>query len=270
MNFLIHIANASGVESYHALAPIGNFVQQDVSVTNLTAYLNGMFKLGIAIAGALAVIMIIWGGIQYMSTDSINGQSEGKKKITAAITGLIVALGSYMLLNTISPDLLATNLNLQPVSVQGIPALAPGQPGYPYQQGTQNYGLNYYGDPYANTSTGGAFYDGSQPRLDTDGGSVYAYLDPTHSDQTSLGGLNAATDPYVVVNDPSQLGQYFLVTNQTTGQSVVAIGGDIGHGFGEVSAATAQAIGMWSPAQGDSLPEHHITITPWSGPPPGK
>jgi hypothetical protein len=147
--------------------------------------------------------------------------------------------------------------------------LHPGEGGYPYtpQNNPQQYGLNYYGDPNKNCSSGsGNSYDGSNPRLDTDGGDVYSYIDPrNHHSKTAYGhGLDASRDPYVVVDDPSQLGQLFLVTDQNTGRSIVAIGGDTGHGFGEISPATAQGLGMWEPSRGDDLPRHHITITPYN------
>lgn len=147
------VVNAQAVPKYTTLAPIGKFVDTTVDTNNLTGYLNSMFKLGIALAGALAVIMIIIGGIQYMSTDAIGAKSEGRKRITAAVTGLIVALGSYMILNTLNPDLLKTSLSLNNVE---IGALMPGYPGYPYNPGDPNYGtvVGPDGQPYAGTHGG--------------------------------------------------------------------------------------------------------------------
>jgi lipoprotein-anchoring transpeptidase ErfK/SrfK len=65
--------------------------------------------------------MIVVGGIQYMGDESIFGKTEGKKKIWAAILGLLIALGSYALLKTINPDLLGgKGLNVQQVSAEII------------------------------------------------------------------------------------------------------------------------------------------------------
>ena len=50
--------------------------------------------------------MIVIGGIQYMGDESVFGKTEAKNRIFSAILGLIIALGSYVLLNTINPDLL--------------------------------------------------------------------------------------------------------------------------------------------------------------------
>lgn len=73
-------------------------------------FFNGLFTFGIAIAGFLAVIMIAYGGIQYMSTDAVSGKGEGREKITYAIMGLLLVLFAYILLNTINPDILKFDL----------------------------------------------------------------------------------------------------------------------------------------------------------------
>ena len=117
------MADAQG-SSYTPLAPIksGNveYVGNSVNTNDLTLYLNNMFKLGIAIAVALAVVMIIIGGVEYMSTDVVGKKEDGQGRINAALLGLVVALGSYMLLNTLDPDLLKANLNLQGLSTRNV------------------------------------------------------------------------------------------------------------------------------------------------------
>lgn len=64
-----------------------------------------VYKLGITIAIALAIVMISFGGIRLATTDSIGGTEEGRKMINAALAGLFLALFSYVLLNTINPAL---------------------------------------------------------------------------------------------------------------------------------------------------------------------
>ena len=88
---------------YTLLAPIGNLT---TAPDNLGDYFNTIFTLAIGLCGVLAVIMIVIGGVQYMGDESIFGKTEAKSRITSAILGLLIALGSYALLNTINPDLL--------------------------------------------------------------------------------------------------------------------------------------------------------------------
>jgi hypothetical protein len=76
-------------------------------------YVNGIVKLLIGSAGVLAVIVIIIGGLQYMTTDAISGKEEGKEKIWRAVLGLIMAMASWLILFTINPELISTSLNVQ-------------------------------------------------------------------------------------------------------------------------------------------------------------
>lgn len=71
----------------------------------LADFLVNVFNFGIAAAVVLALIMIIWGGIIYTTTDSWNGKEDGKSKIQDALYGLGLVLVSYLILYTINPCL---------------------------------------------------------------------------------------------------------------------------------------------------------------------
>ncbi len=75
------------------------------TVDNLGNFLGSLFKFGIALAVALAVIMCIWGGIEYMTTDSWQKKSDGERKIKDSLSGLALALSSYFILYIINPNL---------------------------------------------------------------------------------------------------------------------------------------------------------------------
>ena len=113
---------SEGEESsgYKLLAPIGglSFVSYDPDSTEFVGgYLNKIFLLSIGIISVLAVVMLIIAGIQYMGQDSIFGKSEAKNQMTNAILGLLIAVGSFAILNTISPNLIGTELKIREVSV---------------------------------------------------------------------------------------------------------------------------------------------------------
>ena len=80
--------------------------------TNLGTYANALVKILIGIAAVLAIIMIMIGGLQYMSTDAISGKTEGKERITQALFGLGLAIASWLILTTISPTLLKVDLTV--------------------------------------------------------------------------------------------------------------------------------------------------------------
>jgi len=77
--------------------------EENVDISN---YFQNIFNLLIGIAAVLAVVMIIVGGIQYMSTDAVSGKSEGRDRITKAVYGLILAIASWLILFTINPAIL--------------------------------------------------------------------------------------------------------------------------------------------------------------------
>lgn len=96
---------------------------------SLTSYIPNLVKLIIQIAGVLAVVMIVLGGVQYLSTDAIGGKSEGKQKIENAIYGLLLAIGAYVILNTINPGTLQLQLIINPITGSSTPPTATSTPG---------------------------------------------------------------------------------------------------------------------------------------------
>jgi len=77
-------------------------------------YLNIVIKFFIGMAAVLSMIMIVMGGIEYMTSDLVSSKESGKSKITNAVLGLLLALGSYAILNTLNPKLLEVCLNNLP------------------------------------------------------------------------------------------------------------------------------------------------------------
>jgi len=82
-------------------------------------YIKNIYQIGIGIAGALAVLMIVIGGIKYIgSAANPSLKGDAKSQIWAAIGGLILALMSYIILNTINPKLVDFDLGLKKVDIK--------------------------------------------------------------------------------------------------------------------------------------------------------
>lgn len=108
--------NKGSDDTYNLLAPIPG-LEEAANTNDIGKYFNTIFLIAIGLCGALAVIMIVIGGIQYMGDESIFGKTEAKSRIKMAILGLIIALAAYALLNTINPDLLGGGgLNIKQVT----------------------------------------------------------------------------------------------------------------------------------------------------------
>ena len=74
-------------------------------------YLNVMLRIFIGLCAVLAMIMIVMGGLEYMTSELISSKESGKQKITGAVLGLLLALGSWALLYTINPKLINSDLS---------------------------------------------------------------------------------------------------------------------------------------------------------------
>ena len=112
---------------YVPLAPLPNITDTGKTTTSLPTYLTGIYRLGIGAAGVLAVLMLVWGGFQYMTTEAVSGKSESKGVIMNVVWGLATVLASYLLLYTINPRLVDIGLaigKLNPVTKTRIPSAA--------------------------------------------------------------------------------------------------------------------------------------------------
>ncbi len=121
LSFLPAVALAAPA-TYDLLAPVGTLP----GTVTLTQYVQGIFQTLIGITGVLAVIMIVICGIRLMGSGSAGGKSEAKKCITNAILGILLAVGSWLLLNTINPLLLKNDATLSVApAVVGAPTPPP-------------------------------------------------------------------------------------------------------------------------------------------------
>lgn len=82
------------------------FGTEITKTASLGKFLSQAFNYGIAIAGVLAVVMIVWGGVEIMLSESVFSKDEGKKKIKNALIGLFLALFSWLILYIINPEIL--------------------------------------------------------------------------------------------------------------------------------------------------------------------
>jgi len=90
---------------YQPLEPTA-FPDTITRTTTLGNFLAQVFQMGLAIAAALAVVMIVWGGVEIMLSETPFGKTNGKEKIWNAIWGLLLALVSWLILFIINPQIL--------------------------------------------------------------------------------------------------------------------------------------------------------------------
>lgn len=118
---------------YTPLAPIPELTDNN-GQTDVNAFIPGAIRLIIGIASGLAVLFIIIGGIKYMSSDAWSKKDEGKKTIQNALGGLLLAIGSYVLLNTVNPELLDFDITIEGQEGGGEITAPDGLAGIPGQR----------------------------------------------------------------------------------------------------------------------------------------
>lgn len=80
--------------------------------TLIGEYISAIYKYAIGIVGILAAVVLMIGGVIWLTAGGNQTRiSEAKAWIGASLTGLIIALSSYMILATINPDL----VNFKPI-----------------------------------------------------------------------------------------------------------------------------------------------------------
>lgn len=110
---LLTFATSHLIEAYVPLVGIPGVTD----ARDFKGFLEGAFKIGLAIAATLAVVMITIGGFQYMTTDSVYNKTEGKDKIQNAIVGLLIALLIWLILFTINPNLLKFDIKMGGIDI---------------------------------------------------------------------------------------------------------------------------------------------------------
>lgn len=141
---------------YVPLAPLPGTVESGCNISDpnancqadLGTFLPGVFRLLIAIAGGLATLVMVIGGVQYLSTDAISGKEEGMERINNALVGLLLAIASWLILNTINPNTLNFNLSLNRIPAPaGVAPTDPGTVGvHSCTKTTNPTCYNYYPD----------------------------------------------------------------------------------------------------------------------------
>ena len=86
----------------------------------LGEYLAAVYRYSVAAMSVVAVIVIILSGVQWMIPGNADNIGKAKKRIIGALTGLLLAVGSYVILYTINPEL-GKFKNLKVLYIKGEP-----------------------------------------------------------------------------------------------------------------------------------------------------
>lgn len=88
-----------------------NFAEEQTKKEDqIPFFIKNFYSFSLYLAGGAAIIMLVVGGIYYLvSAASPSGQGKGKEIVIGAALGLLLIVGSYLILKTVNPEL----VNLQ-------------------------------------------------------------------------------------------------------------------------------------------------------------
>ncbi|MCR4333443.1 MAG: hypothetical protein NUV60_00235 [Patescibacteria group bacterium] len=124
----VPLALAQTQSGFIPLAPIPGLTDQSltsaVNSDTLANFFNNLYKYLIGLAAAIAVIQIIWAGldIAFFHKDAVSAITDDKGKIYNAIYGLILILSPVLVFSIINPNILNLSIGLPELdTVSGPP-----------------------------------------------------------------------------------------------------------------------------------------------------
>ena len=107
------------------LLPLTTYAQVQDNLVNIPglqgdtvgAYVAALFYLAIGIAALFAVVKLVIAGAKYMLSDVSNTKESAKSDIRGAIIGLLLILGTVLILETIDDNILDTNIVLREIEI---------------------------------------------------------------------------------------------------------------------------------------------------------
>jgi hypothetical protein len=93
-----------------AAPPTSSKLGQIYGTTSLAGFLSALFTAAISIGAILAVLRLGYAGYEYMTSDAWGHKSHAREVIGDVVLGLLLLLGTWLILNQINPQIL--NLNI--------------------------------------------------------------------------------------------------------------------------------------------------------------
>lgn len=124
----VGLAPHAFAQGFVPIAPIPGLTEGGAATSgNLAEFFNNLYKYLIGLAAVLAIVEIIWGGLEISTQDSVSKQSAGKERIQQAILGLILVLSPVLVFSIINPSILNLSIGLKPLNLTA-PAVNYGTP----------------------------------------------------------------------------------------------------------------------------------------------
>ncbi len=96
--------------NYPEFGPEGNKITVELGM-DLNKLIAWFYYFIVGVAGLSAFVMLVWGGVEWLtSAGNPTKIGDAKDKITSALLGLLIILGSWLILQVINPELTTLQL----------------------------------------------------------------------------------------------------------------------------------------------------------------
>lgn len=152
------------VPPFQPIVPIPNITTVDGGVT-FSQYVNEIFKISISLGAILAVLMIVYGGFEYMTSEALGGKKGGLSKIQNAFLGLLLLVSVVIILQIINPCILEISVFTREGGTCSPPTVAPALTNATQSGGTGGFQLRnlippglFPGTPEERANEGGLIF----------------------------------------------------------------------------------------------------------------
>ncbi|MCK5320901.1 hypothetical protein KAJ61_05965 [Candidatus Parcubacteria bacterium] len=118
--FLIPV-EVNAIEPYKFQVPIGDLkeitFEKKGTTKPIADYIQAIYKYAIGVVAILATVVMMIGGVVWITAGGNQTRvGEAKQYISGSLTGMVLVFCSYMILNTINPDL----VKFKPVGIETV------------------------------------------------------------------------------------------------------------------------------------------------------
>ena len=90
--------------------PLADVYSATGEPNTLALYINRLFTIALSAGAIIAVVRLMFAGFLYMGSDFWDKKNQAKEIIQDVVLGLLLLLGTYLILAQINPEIL--NLNI--------------------------------------------------------------------------------------------------------------------------------------------------------------
>jgi hypothetical protein len=111
---------AADTIKYKAQIGFGKIFSKEIEIgpDSIGTYITEVYKYAVSVVGILASIVIMWGGVRWLTAGGDSAAvDDAKKWIEGALSGLVLVMTSYMILYFVNPDLIKfKSIKIDPIN----------------------------------------------------------------------------------------------------------------------------------------------------------